>query len=155
MESSVLQRVRMLLAKKGIPQLTIAKATGIKQNTFSRQISGESALSEYVLSAIIGYFPDVSVEWLFTGKGEMLKSSSASSRSIHNEVKGSVGGSYVGGYNGDNINVSESTQKHGTKSNQEDIDLTNEVVRLNQEVSVLKAKIEEKDNFIKMLLERN
>lgn len=113
------------------------------------------SLGREVIVKILSKLPDVDANWLLMDKGEMLKSSSSSSRSIHNEVKGSFGGSFVGGYNGDNINVSESTQKHGTKSNQEDIDLTNEVVRLNQEVAVLKAKIEEKDNFIKMLLERN
>ena len=31
-------------------------------------------MSESVLSAIIKYFPDISTDWLFTGKGEMLKS---------------------------------------------------------------------------------
>lgn len=72
MEDSVLHRVRMLLANKGVPQLKIAEATGIRQNTFSRQVNGESALSGAVISAILEYFPDASADWIFTGKGSML-----------------------------------------------------------------------------------
>ena len=74
MEDAVLQRIRELLRLKGVSMLQVSNACGIKQNTFSRQISGESTLSVSTLLSIIGYFPDISAEWLLRGDGDMLKS---------------------------------------------------------------------------------
>lgn len=73
MEEDILQRIRALLRTKGVSMLQVSDAYGIKQNTFSRQISGESALSALTLLSIIGYFPDVNTEWLLRGEGSMLK----------------------------------------------------------------------------------
>lgn len=72
MEDLLLQRVRDVLREKRVSMLQVSDACGIKQNTFSRQLSGESALSASTLLSIIGYFPDVSTEWLLRGKGNML-----------------------------------------------------------------------------------
>lgn len=74
MEDVVLQRIKELLRMKGTSMLQVSSACGIKQNTFSRQISGESTLSVSTLLSIIGYFPDISTEWLLRGEGEMFKS---------------------------------------------------------------------------------
>lgn len=74
MEDSVLQRIKEVFRIKGVSMLQVSNACGIKQNTFSRQISGESTLSVSTLLSIIGYFPDISTEWLLRGDGNMLKS---------------------------------------------------------------------------------
>lgn len=74
MEDSVLQRIREVFRIKGVSMLQVSNACGIKQNTFSRQISGESTLSVSTLLSIIGYFPDISTEWLLRGDGNMFKS---------------------------------------------------------------------------------
>lgn len=73
MEDSVLQRIREVFRIKGVSMLQVSNACGIKQNTFSRQVSGESTLSVATLLSIIGYFPDISTEWLLRGDGEMIK----------------------------------------------------------------------------------
>lgn len=73
MEDSVLQRIKEVFRIKGVSMLQVSNACGIKQNTFSRQISGESTLSVSTLLSIIGYFPDISTEWLLRGDGNMLK----------------------------------------------------------------------------------
>ncbi len=81
--------------------LQVSKACGIKQNTFSRQIKGENALSSSTLLSIIGYFSDVSIDWLLTGNGSMLRSGSALSVSTRprvplNAAAGSLSGDAAG-----------------------------------------------------------
>ena len=73
MEELILQRIKEVLRLKGISMSQISSAYGIKQNTFSRQISGESALSASSLLSIIGFFPDISAEWLMRGEGDMFR----------------------------------------------------------------------------------
>ncbi|WP_195501840.1 helix-turn-helix domain-containing protein [Bacteroides clarus] len=75
--SDVLQRIREFLKIKGVSMLQVSDACGIKQNTFSRQIGGESALSASTLLSIIGCFADVNTEWLILGEGDILKSNEA------------------------------------------------------------------------------
>lgn len=74
MEESLRQRLRLLFVSKGISITKVANACGIRQNTLSRQLSGESSISSSTLLSIIGYFHDVNSDWLLTGEGEMLKS---------------------------------------------------------------------------------
>lgn len=74
MEESLRQRLRLLLVSKGISITKVANACGIRQNTLSRQLSGESSISSSTLLSIIGYFHDVNSDWLLTGEGDMLKS---------------------------------------------------------------------------------
>lgn len=73
MEELILQRIKEVLRRKGVSMNQISSAYGIKQNTFSRQISGESSLSASSLLSIIGFFPDLSAEWLMRGDGPMFK----------------------------------------------------------------------------------
>lgn len=87
MEDDVLQRIKELLKHKGISMLQVSNACGIKQNTFSRQMSGENSFSLSTLLSIIGYFPDVSAEWLLRGDGSMIKG--------ENEAKGESGRKFV------------------------------------------------------------
>lgn len=119
MKNTVLERIRLILAKKGVPQLRIAEASGIKQNTFSRQINGESALSEVVISAILRFFPDINVEWLFTGEGAMfkefkldeVKNTFGSIQGDRNVIENKIGGNVEFG-NNINVTLPESgTQK--------------------------------------------
>lgn len=74
MEESLRQRLRLLFVSKGISITKVANACGIRQNTLSRQLSGESSISSSTLLSIIGYFHDVNSDWLLTGEGDMLKS---------------------------------------------------------------------------------
>lgn len=74
MENALPQRIRKIISVKGMSLKQVSDACGIKQNTFSRQLSGENSLSSSTVLSIIGYFPDVNVDWLMTGNGEMLKS---------------------------------------------------------------------------------
>lgn len=101
MESTVIQRIKAVLLHKDVPMSRIAEFAGIKQNTFSRQVGGESALSAAVLSAVIEYFPDISPEWLITGKGDMIKSVPTENGPIVNyEYKGApyYNVDFIGGF---------------------------------------------------------
>ena len=72
MESIVNQRIRNLLKQKGISITALSKVINIPQATLNRQISGESSMTVNVIESILTYFEDVSAEWLFRGRGEML-----------------------------------------------------------------------------------
>ena len=64
-------RILMLLAEKG---LNVSKASGvleIPQRTLNRQLNEEGNVSMELIRAINRYFPEVSIEWILSGKGEM------------------------------------------------------------------------------------
>lgn len=100
MEELILQRIKEIIRRKGVSMSQISSAYGIKQNTFSRQISGESSLSASSLLSIIGFFPDLSAEWLMRGEGPMLRSDP--SQSIGDIIGSTAVGNNVHG-SGNNI----------------------------------------------------
>lgn len=91
MENNVLQRIKEVLRVKNVSMIQVSDACGIKQNTFSRQLSGENALSASTLISILGYFNDISAEWLLRGEGEMFKSKA---NSIEDETIQKISGEF-------------------------------------------------------------
>lgn len=74
MENDVRQRIKHILGLKQTNITAISKKIGLKQNTLSRQINGDTTVSANTLLSIIGLYPDINLDWLITGEGEMLKS---------------------------------------------------------------------------------
>jgi len=73
MENSINQRVRQLLKNKKISVSSIADELNVAQTTLNSQINNENYLKASTLLAIVRKFPDVSLEWLISGEGEMFK----------------------------------------------------------------------------------
>lgn len=72
MESAMLERIRLVLSMKSISVNALAKQIGIAQATLNPQLRGDRALSARVVEKILDLFSDVSAEWVFRGKGEVL-----------------------------------------------------------------------------------
>lgn len=74
MENNVRERIREIFNLKETNVNAVSKSLGLRQNTLNRQINGNTTIPTDTLLSIIGLFPDISTDWLLTGKGEMLKS---------------------------------------------------------------------------------
>ena len=65
------RRILILLTEKG---LNVSKASGvldIPQRTLNRQLNEGGSVSMELIRAINRYFPEVSIEWILSGEGEM------------------------------------------------------------------------------------
>lgn len=77
MENAINKRVIELIRYLDISGNEFAKRIGIPQTTFSNIINRDSDLKASIIESIINQFGDISLEWLITGKGPMLKSESS------------------------------------------------------------------------------
>lgn len=72
-ENIVKQRIREALSANGANPSNLAKRFGVNQKTLNNQINGDTSLSVSTILLIKEAIPDVSIEWLVMGEGEMLK----------------------------------------------------------------------------------
>ena len=69
-KSPIKQKILLFLSKMGISQYEFYQKTGI-----TRGILGQNnGISEENITRFLAYYKEVSVEWLLTGEGEMLRS---------------------------------------------------------------------------------
>lgn len=68
----MISRIKEVIAYYKLTDRAFAIKCGIKQNTLSRQLNGVSEISVPTINAILDNYDDISAEWLFRGKGEML-----------------------------------------------------------------------------------
>ena len=72
-ENTVKERIRVALNANGANPTNLAKRFGVNQKTLNNQINGDTSLSVSTILLIKEAIPDVSIEWLIMGEGEMLK----------------------------------------------------------------------------------
>lgn len=72
-ENIVKQRIREVLCAYGANPTNLAKRFGVNQKTLNNQINGDTSISISTILLIKEAIPDVSIEWLIMGEGEMLK----------------------------------------------------------------------------------
>lgn len=72
-ENIVKQRIREVLCAYGANPTNLAKRFGVNQKTLNNQINGDTSVSISTILLIKEAVPDVSIEWLIMGEGEMLK----------------------------------------------------------------------------------
>lgn len=68
----MIERIKELIAYKGLSERAFAIKCGIKTNTFNNQLTGTRELSLATITAILSSNEDISSEWLLRGKGSML-----------------------------------------------------------------------------------
>lgn len=56
------------MAKKGVTQYEFYKNTGVTRGVLGQN----NGISEDNLSRFLAYYPEINIEWLMTGRGEML-----------------------------------------------------------------------------------
>lgn len=70
------ERLQKVLSLISISVTQLSEKIGVVQTTLNRQLNGESRIPVATIEAILQYYPDISGDWLLTGKGSMLKSES-------------------------------------------------------------------------------
>lgn len=70
----MVERIKVLVKHTGLRYSSFALKCGLRQNTFSTQLSQTRPLNLETVMGIIINFPEVSAEWLLRGEGDMLKS---------------------------------------------------------------------------------
>lgn len=77
MEKPVKQRIKKVLSSKRVSITALCKAICVPQPTLNRQINTDAPMTLTNILLILDYFSDVSVTWLLTGEGAMLKNESS------------------------------------------------------------------------------
>lgn len=72
MEDAVRQRIKDVLHFYKLTQNALAGEDRPLQKRLSRQLNGTASIDFSTLATIITRFPNVSLEWLFRGKGSMF-----------------------------------------------------------------------------------
>lgn len=89
METTPGKRVKMLRESKGFKSLTaFAEASGLKIGALSSIEADRSAPSFDTLATLQKAFPDVSLEWLVSGEGSMLKDGRSYAAVAHGKASG-------------------------------------------------------------------
>lgn len=71
MKQTVNERFRKVVADNGFSATYLAKVSGISQTTISRQIKGDYNVSIESINAVLHELPNLSADWLLTGRGSM------------------------------------------------------------------------------------
>lgn len=71
----MVDRVKQIIKYYKLSDRAFALKCGLKQNTFSNQLTGMRELSLTTINSILITFEEISAEWLLRGKGEMLLAS--------------------------------------------------------------------------------
>ena len=68
-KSPIKQNILLYLTEKGVTPYEFYRASGVTRGVLQQN----NGISEDNIARFIAYAPDVNIEWLITGKGEMLK----------------------------------------------------------------------------------
>lgn len=74
-QSDIKNRLKAIISEKGHTVNSFSKETGLSQRTLSRQINEGTSVGYDVISIIAKKYPDISLNWLITGEGSMIKDS--------------------------------------------------------------------------------
>ncbi len=71
----MLNRLKQYIEQKGMTVAYVEKMLGMSNGSLSKPIKNHTAIGSDKLENILTFCPDLSLTWLFTGRGEMLKGS--------------------------------------------------------------------------------
>lgn len=77
METTIYQRVKLVLEDKSISVNALSKQINVAQATLNPQLRGDRTLAANIVAKILDAFPDVSAEWLMRGVGTMYSNQDA------------------------------------------------------------------------------
>ena len=72
METTIYQRVKLVLEDKSISVNALSKQINVAQATLNPQLRGDRTLAANIVAKILDAFPDVSAEWLMRGVGTIF-----------------------------------------------------------------------------------
>lgn len=68
----ILQRIKEYIDYKGITNAAFERSIGMSNASFSKSLRNGGAIGTDKLENILSVYPDLSPEWLLTGRGDML-----------------------------------------------------------------------------------
>ncbi len=68
----MLNRLKQYIDAKGLTVAQVERMLGMSNGALSKPIKNHTAIGSDKLENILAFCPDLSLTWLFTGKGEML-----------------------------------------------------------------------------------
>lgn len=74
--NTITERMRQVMESRGLNAKTFAGKLGIERSGLSHIYSGRNKPGLELIVKVLDTFPDISADWLLTGKGEMSLSSS-------------------------------------------------------------------------------
>lgn len=77
METTIYQRVKLVLEDKSISVNALSEQINVAQATLNPQLRGDRTLAANIVAKILDAFPDVSAEWLMRGVGTMYSNQDA------------------------------------------------------------------------------
>lgn len=86
MKDGVLERVIAIVKENSKSENEFAKAIGMNQKTLNQQLKGDRSLSLDTILKIISSFDHINVDWLMTGKGDMLKDANTDIENLKEEL---------------------------------------------------------------------
>lgn len=69
---NICHRIKEIINTKGVTTARFAEIIGVKQSTLSHTLNGRNKPSLDILMSISTTFPEISMDWLTKGNGEML-----------------------------------------------------------------------------------
>lgn len=87
METTINQRIKMIVDASGKAVNSYAAMIGVSQPTLKACIDGDNAPRFDTLQKILIANPMISAEWLMRGEGEMIKQNTASEQEESQEVE--------------------------------------------------------------------
>lgn len=69
----IIHRLASYIEFKGISLNSFDKSIGVANGYIGKQIKNEASIGADIIEKIISIYTDLNLEWLFSGKGEMIK----------------------------------------------------------------------------------
>ena len=82
----MLERINLILKSRNLNAAQFADEIGVQRSSVSHILTGRNNASLDFLLKVLTRYPEIDTDWLLTGKGVMVRSSSFSSKNI-SEVK--------------------------------------------------------------------
>ena len=84
MKYGIGERIRIFRVYKSLKQSVFAELIGVSRSTLSEVENGKNKNpSTSVIVNIVDAFNDINIEWLLTGKGEMIKADAEDNHSVN------------------------------------------------------------------------
>ena len=82
----VRERIRRVLAEKGLNPTQLSRMFNVNQKTLNSQINGTTTISVSTILLVLKAIPNLSTEWLFRGTGESILENAATPENKYFEM---------------------------------------------------------------------
>ncbi len=71
---NIIERIIKIAENKGVSLNQFSKKIGVSNAYFSKQKKNNANVGSHIIEKIVRIYPDINIEWLITGEGDMIKS---------------------------------------------------------------------------------